>query len=235
MFHVGRCGSTVLAMQLAQHPDIRWGGELFEGLELQAEATEPRRGLQRSIIIASACKAPVDYFGLEIKAIHFTRACLGESIGQFVDLLRDIGVRQFVVLRRDNLLRVVVSSLIGHRQATWHATREQDAQERIELNPADPWGNGAGSLLETFSHYERYYQTLDELLDHPLRLSYESDVEQDPGVGYRRVCAALSVVNHPVKVTLRRTNPFPLQRLLSNFDEVRQYLQGSDYAWMADA
>ncbi len=30
MLHFGRCGSTVLATMLSQHPDVTWDGELFE-------------------------------------------------------------------------------------------------------------------------------------------------------------------------------------------------------------
>jgi hypothetical protein len=234
MFHVGRCGSTVLASLLEQHSEIRWGGELFHEIEASTPGYQPTPAWVRTVIELSAHREVRDWFGFETKAIHCTAECLGTSVADYVSLLRELGFDHFVVLRRDNLLRVVVSALVGHRQRRWHTRATPMRPTRIVLDPVNPWGNGAGSLLDTFDAYEHFYRLLEQPLHGLPRLDlvYERDIEGDPLVAYRRTCEFLGLAPRVVNVPLARTNPFALDAIVSNFDAVVGTLRGTRFDWM---
>ena len=65
-----------------------------------------------------------------------------------------------------------------------------------------------------------------------LQLTYEEHISIDPTVGYRAVCDFLGLQAPPVVMRLRKTNPFPLQDIVQNWDEVVDALSGTEYAWM---
>lgn len=236
MFHIGRCGSTVLAELLAQHPALAWGGELFDDVRAVTPGYRPDPDWVRTVIALAAHRNVRDYFGFETKAIHFTSDCLGMTVDSYVQLLEQMDVRHFIVLGRRNLLRVVVSSLIGHEKRSWHAAAASPQPTRIHLDIANPWGNGAGSLLETFEAYERFYQMLEASLSarRRLELSYETDIQENPAIAYGKVCDFLQIAPVPVKVALARTNPFKLPDMLANHAAVEQALRGTRFAWMLE-
>lgn len=237
MFHIGRCGSTVLASLLEQDPRIHWGGELFHNVRKSTPGYIPAPRWVRSVIELSAYRDVRDYYGFETKAIHFTADCLGMSVAQYVELLADIGFGHFIILTRKNLLRVVISALVGYAKQTWHAAVTPPGPTRITIDIDNPWGNGAGSLIQTFEAYERFYCMLEVPLRNRCRLDldYELDIERAPAVAYGKVCAFLNIPALPIEVQLARTNPFPLGDIVTNYDNVVAALRGTRFEWMLTA
>ena len=49
MFHIGRCGSTVLANMLSDHSEFHWGAEIFEkdaAKKILEASNSPEKGLR---------------------------------------------------------------------------------------------------------------------------------------------------------------------------------------------
>lgn len=229
LFHVGRCGSTVLARMLEQHSQVRWGGELFHDIRKTTPGYHPGRDWVRAVIQADQYRQQKGYFGFETKAIWFREDWLGMTEAQYLALLKELRFTHYIVLNRRNLLRAVVSAMIGFTTRTWHADAAPVGPTPIELKP--------DRLIALLDSYARFYRVLEELLrDKPhLNLTYEDDIESDPLRAYRKTCESLKLTAEPVKVQLARTNPYPLRQMLTNFDTVSALLRATPYEWMLDA
>ena len=236
MFHVGRSGSTVLAKMLGQHSRINWGEELFEGVKSNAPSFQPTPRWVRSVIDSGVYARRCAYFGFETKESHLGRECIDMSVEEYVSLLRDMGFSHFIVLTRHNLLRVVISFAVGWQAGEWHVASRPVGPSRVTV-PVQPLGSWHASLTDILDHYQRYYAGFDTLLAHHERLdlNYEADIENDPVVGYEKVCRFLDIEPETLDIPLRRTNPFSIEQMIINYDEVSDALRGTRFEWMLTA
>jgi hypothetical protein len=67
-----------------------------------------------------------------------------------------------------------------------------------------------------------------------LQLTYEDDILKDPRIAYRRVCGYLGLEPCPAFVRHARSNPFRLDEIIENYDEVKQALSGTEFEWMLE-
>ena len=73
------------------------------------------------------------------------------------------------------------------------------------------------------------------LQDKPLlELIYEEDIYHNPVAAYNKVCDFTGIQRFPVKVDLKKPNPFPVMDLVSNYKEVKHYFKDAPYAWMVN-
>ena len=238
MFHIGRCGSTVLGDMLDQHPSIHWDGEIYEpgGSVWKAhgspqEAADPIGFLRKRIGGATRPR-----YGCEVKFYQARLVNLPMEV--LVSSLAALGFKHFIVLTRRNYLRKVVSSLVARASSRWHVPAGAVATlQRVRIN-VDAVGidHGHLPLMELLRGYDADLAQVDALLAHRpvLKLVYEEDIEQDPRAAYRKVCAFIGEAMPPVNVRLDRTTPFPLREIIENYSEVAACLRGTPYEWMID-
>ncbi len=245
MFHIGRSGSTVVADLLAQHPEMQWDREIYteEGnlrkaaLEKAGAGTDrilydPIRVLERHL---AGARRP--WYGFEVKFYHLRRVDF--SLADFVEELERRGFGKDIVLVRRNFLRTIVSGMIASRTGTWHlrADRERAEPQRLRIDPAEIVIEGRRKTLLAFlNEYQGDFRLLKSMLSaaSTLWLNYEEDVEADPRQAYRKIVEHLGIAPLPVAVRLKRINPQPLSELVENIDEIRAYLAGTGFSWMAD-
>ena len=236
MFHVGRCGSTVLTEMLAQHPAIYWDGETFARVEDQARRQEVELGRcgvdPRCYVNARLARAGARYFGFDAKFRQVHQ--LGVSTEALLTSLPRSEPHLVVSLRRRNLLRQLVSALNGQRRHAYH-NRSGDLPQLAPLR-LDLASWGEGGLPARFDSLNAAYADLESLHERYriLHLEYERDIEQDPTVACELVVDGLGLDAHPASATLRRSNPEPLDLLVDNLDEVRSHLAGTSHAWMIE-
>jgi LPS sulfotransferase NodH len=244
MFHIGRCGSTVLGQLLDQHPHIRWAGEFFSPIFTEwknrnngVETVGEMPGDAIDLLQRSIKRAQQPYYGFEIKPFHFR--LIDYSPESFVQHLDSLGFMYFILLDRRNRLRKIVSSIIAHQSGNrYHITRDTKAQlTRIHINVDEvKIDYTSKSLLEFLSDYDKQMHALETLLQgrRSLYLTYEEDIQADPRIAYLRICDFLGVPPVNVSVKLSRTNPFPVRDMIGNIEEVEDALRGTPYEWMLD-
>ena len=239
MFHAGRSGSTVLADLLGQHPKVFWDGEVYThhvmkwGVSRRDRSDEATRLIRRRMNCS-----PRPLYGFEVKYFHVK--CSGVPFGKYVEQLRRLGLEHFIVLDRRNHLRQLVSSLIGEKSSRYHQrSGERAVLTRIVLDvneiKLEPHTK-AMPLIEHLKGYEEDVCMLEDLLHqhNVLRLTYETDVLKDPLVGYRRICNFVNIdcIEYPIRYG--KTNPFYLEDIILNYEEVKNTLGGSPFEWMLD-
>lgn len=237
MFHGGRSGSTVLGLMLQETHRVLWAGELYETpvadqtLTAASGHDAPVRYLRRHMIHAGS-----RYYGFEVKLQHLRMLHLEPP--EYVESLSGLGFDHFILLRRRNTLRALVSIAIAAEDGRYHQAADAPPVLRRVVIPVEvvsPLGVKR-SLIARLEHREARFSVLEHALRgrNVLHLTYEEDVNPDPLVGYRRICSFLGMEADDVTVRLGRTNPFPLRRIIVNLDEVQEALSGSPYEWMLD-
>ena len=237
MFHIGRAGSTVLGDLLNQHPSFGWDSEIYAPQQRLWDG----RGDPVMLMRQRAALLPRRWYGFEFKAFHVR--LVGRTLSELVTAYRSGGNARFIVLRRVNTLRKIVSTAVARGTGRFHlfgqstAPRQPDAVSRVRIDPRMHFIDGeTRPLVEFLAGFDRFHALLDELLlaDETLRLSYEDDILPDPLHAYRTACGWLGEEPIPVVTRFARTTPFPLRQVLENFEEVALALDGTPWAWMLD-
>lgn len=177
-------------------------------------------------------------YGFETKYLreqHLQPGWIGLDLADYLALLDAHRFDRFIVLHRHNYLRMLVSRAAGRTTGAWHSRAAAAGPAQVELPVANfVWRSWCGSLLECLRDLDAQHARLLGLLDgrRVLHLNYEEHISADPAVAYRAVCDFLGLLAPPVAVRLRKTNPFPLQQSVRNWDEVVGALSGTEYAWM---
>jgi hypothetical protein len=231
MFHIGRSGSTVLADLLAQHPRVVSDGEIYHSKDKWTPQYKPVQYLRERVHAAGD-----RIYIFEIKFFH--AKIIGMDFADFVHILFRDGFRRFVVLKRRNFLRKIISAHVAHQSNDWHLPNDKRAKLiRTMLDPNKVCIDlTAKPLLAFLEDYQRNFEKLDVLLQAQpvLRLTYEEDIHDDPRIAYGRVCDFLGIERHPVTVRYSKTTPFPLKDILANYAEVDAALAGTPFYWMLE-
>lgn len=248
MFHIGRSGSTVLGNLLNQNPNILWNGEIYHPYVDWNGQKVVSRGKEATIdpvhlIRKKALRAGRRYYGFEVKFYHLDRTRI--SLSDYIQRISDIGVDRFIVLKRKNYLRKIVSSSVSFNKyqlnlrsiysSDHHSNSAAATLHKISLN-IDNINIDASqkSLIEHLRCYHHNFQKLDAELENKqaLRLTYEDHIAQNPIDGYHSVCDFLGVEKCPVKVNYGKTNPFKLSEIVDNFSDLEKALQNTEFEWM---
>jgi len=242
MYHIGRCGSTVLSSLLNQHNNIYWASEFYSGVfkkwehssngeevagKMPADAIDLLKGNMR--------KAMHRYYGFEMKPFH--HQLIGYSEEAFLKSLDGLGFTYYIHLDRKNRLRKIVSSLIAHEdKMRYHQEGKAKAKLKqvyvnVDLIAID---FDSKPLLTFLEDYDNQVLSVAKMLEpkNCLTLTYEDDIQEDPRVGYRKICGHIGIKAKDVVVKLSRTNPFPVRNMIVNIEEVEEVLSGTNYEWM---
>lgn len=240
MLHVGRCGSTVLANLLAQNPKVFWDGKL-------PRKAKQLYGIQGAARIDHAAWTQAQfaisgdrYYGFEFKILadHYP-AIFNTSTEAFLDTCDRIGVTHYILLARRNTLRHVVSHYASKSRGNWHAEAGEKVQKKeFALDLEDiTTGRAPGRTLQDYiaevkaAHEQVRTQLADKNF---LELEYEHDIDAAGAeAAYARICEFLNIAPGTVEIRNRKMNPYPLSSVLTNYDEVAQTLEGTEFAWMA--
>jgi hypothetical protein len=229
MFHIGRCGSTVVGMLLNQHPKIRWGGEVFASLKSKygrdSWVWEDPLRMIRLRTNMHICRV----FGIEIKKKQFIDVNM--NLDETITHLDNLGYEKFILLTRNNYLKREVSKIVGKKMDHWNF-EEEVVPPRVEV----PIINKDGKLItERFEEIDNFYEKLNENLENKrtLKISYEGDIKVDPKIAFRKIIKWIGLEEVRVNVGTKKINKKPLKKRISNFGEVKNTLTETPYEWMA--
>jgi hypothetical protein len=242
MFHIGRCGSTVLSSLLSQHHKIFWASEFYvryfrewEKANGGQEVIGQMPGDAIQLLQDHMKLALHRYFGFEIKPFHFK--LIGYDMDSFIQHLDKMGYTHFILLDRENRLRKIISSVIAHQdRKKYHQNEKVKAKKKQVYIDVDRVAIDyqVKPLISFLSDYEEEIAALKIIFKSRkhLSLTYEKDIQNDPVKAYQQVCDFLGIKSRNVTVELSRTNPFVANEMIENFDEVESVLKGTNYEWM---
>jgi len=190
MFHHGRCGSTVIGKMLNDHPRLYWAGEPFHTSAIK-QRVQNREIQFHEMIRWSQYEAGPRYYGFEIK--YRQLSILGIQSQAFLEDLCALRFNYFIHLHRKNVLRQLISSLIGQQAGYWHLSVNSDPQQStIHLSP-DGLIPQLDSAIQAVRHFSDLLSTMNVL-----EINYEDHIMEDPRIAYERICA---FVGFPVSIT----------------------------------
>lgn len=238
IWHVGRCGSSVLGQCLSQHPAIQADNEILNRWMPQQRGEQPLPELELELQqVRRHRRKPVQV--VEIKFLTAQHPGLfGLNAIELADRLSCYGWSRHVVLERSNLLRRMVSHCIGQQTQRLHlSVSEPSPTPRPITIPLEAItvGMETRSLVDWLDVMTVAYQDLRQGLASRggfLDLNYEQHLQKDPLVGYRLICENLGLPALSARVGLQRTNPFPLKDLIVNYEELSALLTPTVHAWM---
>lgn len=239
MFHIGRSGSTVVARMMSNRRDVQWDGEIYESEFQKTERQFPHGKSEFKFnplkLVEQRLRSSSRYshYGFEVKFFHLQLANI--PLNTYISGLKDLGFT-FICLRRKNLIRKVVSSLVAHRFGVWHLRAGENANlrpiyiniGRVEIDRTSK------PLIELLSGFQSQWTSLATTLDgqRVLNLTYEDDIRDRPEAAYDQICRFIGIRSMGVPVELAKTNPFSLRDLIVNFSEVEAYLRDTPFQWM---
>ncbi len=240
MFHIGRSGSTVTADLLNQHDKCKWDGEIFDDLFRKIERQNSRTIKEKDIphfpikYLKQKCKDKTkEYYGIEVKFFHLI--LMDISIQSFIELFKDYDV-SFIVLKRNNFMRKIVSSQIAHKTKIFHLS----TQETLKLEKTTIDVNSIKidrddkPLLDFLNNFREMFDQLDLALQgkKTLKISFEEDVEQNPLVAYNKICNFLGIIPQNPQINFQKTTPFKMSQIVTNIHEVEDYLKDTTFHFM---
>lgn len=216
IFAQGRTGSTVLENLIASSGTFASYGELLGGAG--SGSYFPVRYIE-----GHARLQPNRNFVAHVKHYHLTRdrSLAGKAPIDPHRFLSDLVQRDYrlLFLRRENMLRHVVSNWIAQERGSFHKTNDDAVNMSIRVDKERL--RRALSQKEEFAIEER---AAIEGLPHKA-LIYERDLENPENHQQTAdaVMQFLGLEKRPVSTRLYRINSRPLDQLIVNYDEVRDW------------
>ncbi len=194
------------------------------------------------ILKVRAERCATAYYGFETNAFleeHLRSDILNLDAATYIGRLQDLGFRHFIILKRQNYLRFLISLYVGKKSKVWHVTAgEKFRSPTVRIDPeAVLFGYRTDlELLEAMDRLDDYYRVLENELDKRgipyATLIYERDVEADPRLGLELIRKHIGLRPYRPKVVIRRQNPSPTRDLLENHEEIAKRLRGTRREWM---
>jgi len=214
IFAQGRTGSTLLTSTLDTHPQIACRDEI-----LGLPRAMPLRFVENAAR-ASGAKA----FGFHVKIYQLTSWQRVDDVGDWLAVLHRRGWK-ILYLRRENLLRHVVSNVFAEAAGAYHYRTDGAGgrPDKITL-PQTQLRAGIDGRRRNLAAERAALDGLDHL-----ELIYEQDLEP-PYVQsgtFDRIQAYLGVETIPLRPVLKTSVATPLEELIINYDEVRRSLTGT--------
>lgn len=234
MFHNGRVGSTVLADLLNQKTKIHWDGELFvkRGIYHKHFTDKPIDFLKYKIY-----QHNTKFYGFEIKAMknqHLGKDVINIDFDDFMNILKNLNFKYFINIKRKNYLKQYISLERARKKNVKHTNKEIKLEQiYIDINNAKI-GKTEDTLINNFQRLDEHYENIENKLKdfNTLHLTYEDDILPDPKIAYKKICQFLNIEEENPTVNLKRTNPFPVNKMVENYSDVENVLKGTKYEWM---
>lgn len=241
MIHFGRSGSTVIARMLDKHSKVSWREEIVTLAEQQGNnISEWHKGDYVKLI--DDLKSEKEFVGFELKPINFFKTP-HVSLENIIDHYKSDSDTTFVFLQRNNTLRRYISAMKAAMLDLYHVRADKNEapppKKTIHLKltdlhdyDTDTKAPDLVSLLRGARQKESEMLSFlnDSGLDF-LHLTYEEHVERNPVDAYNIMCTFGYLSTEAQEVSLRKTSA-GIEKDISNFSEVVQALEGTEFEWM---
>lgn len=238
IWHIGRCGSTVLSSILNQHPKIQSLKEflnpIMQAKSLGKEIPDIETTFQELKNYNPSKIQILEVKFLEAQHLSVYNISLPDLINRFIE----IGYDKFIILERKNYLNRMISHCVGQETRIFHLKEGEKPRLHsitMDVNKISV-GKDKKSLIDWFKDFEGSYGRLRSYLSDSifLELQFEEDIQSNVIQAYEKVCLFLNVETYNSEVPFARTNPFDKRDILINFKEVEKVLKETKYSWMLE-
>ena len=208
-----RTGSNWLISLLNSHPDIQIKGEVFDWL----------RGRNSEEILKDVFPESSEYDCLGFK-IFYNHPLDDEDKSVWELLKKDRSIKVVHLLRK-NMLRSFLSHEIAEKNEVW-SSKMGDVSPEDKLVHLD-----VGKLYWDFQITEKYIYLSKQFFTfhNHLEVTYEELMDNQDNC-IKRVLNFLGLPFGESTSDMKRQNPEPLEKLISNYSEVHEKLSSTRYA-----
>lgn len=225
IFSQGRSGSNLLTDLLNCHPDIFCEDEIFHKNLVRRKLFFPMLYIRGQTV-----KVKEKNYGFQLKPLHLIKSTF-ISPEKIMTTLHKNGWK-IIYLQRRNLLRQVISIMIGMQRQQWHGTQKEpfvkynffiDSKKLIkEIQRRENLTLQQKKMLAHISsNFERNYE--DDLL--------KSEQHQKTA---DRVFEYLGLDSVPVKTKLIKASSDRLSDMIVNYEEIVSTISKTKYAKFLD-
>lgn len=216
-----RTGSTTLCAFLNSHPNIFWGQEV---LAKRSDNMLLRFRLFYEIIDQA-------FFGQDNLVWCGTKVMynqLRRSAGEVWELIVDNNMPVIHLTRENDFRHALSHELNGMQEELGRGphSKGNPKKVRVEINPQ----NIERRIMDTKTTRSRWF---DKLSDYPhVDITYEEmtndgeSVKEMPEKPAKRLLEFLGVSYHTLTTPFVRQNPAPPEEIITNYEEVYEYLHG---------
>jgi LPS sulfotransferase NodH len=224
IFGQGRTGSTLLVKLLNDHPEILCEREIFQKKNNLGDGkiANPFRML--------AGKTKLFHrrvYGFKAKIYQIELHC---DPGSFLNDLYQKGWK-IIYLKRRNLFDHILSSIVAESLETYHFSNSADKSKyqdlKITLDKKDLFRR----LDERREFLKQEAKVLEHISYH--QVEYE-DLSTNTQEEISKIFSFLSLSDFKVPVRLQKSNTRKYEDLIDNFDEVKLFLNQTEYAEFLD-
>ena len=221
IFAEGRGGSSLLVDLLNSHPDIYCDGEIFNA-ESNAKIRFPRLYLESRKRVTRIVKKPV--YGFKVK---YTQLVLHQGFKKdFIKNLYSSGWK-IIYLVRNNYLKATISTILAENRGVYHQKGNKvNNLEKVNINVEELYAKTKGReraaklerdwLIGTDYHFVNYEHDLLNPNMHQETLN--------------RIFRFLEIPSGRICTNFNKISTGDLSCDIKNFDEVKEYLNSSEYA-----
>jgi LPS sulfotransferase NodH len=210
-----RTGSNLLRSYLDSHPNVRIEWRLLARLD--------GRNL-RDVLRAAYPREP-RYVAAKGFKMFYNHPQDDES-GEVWDALARIDDLHVIHLKRKNILRTLLSRKIAGIQGVWMV----ESRGRAGVRPRKAVSFTVEELSDGFTQTRNWENTADDRFHHhPMLTLYYEDLVDDPEATIRAATRFLGVGDAEPRTTLIRQNPEALSELITNYRELKEAFEGTEW------
>lgn len=215
-----RTGSNLLISYLDSHPNIHAEGEIFQRLGGRSN---------KEILDRIFCSYPESIRAVGFKIFYYHP--LDDERKEVWNILRNMRGLNIIHLKRQNVLRTLVSCKIAGEHNVWTSHAETKKlgipDKQVEFTPNE-LSKGFRQTLDWEEEYASMFKGMPTLEVMYENLVYGLEAE------YRKIMSFLGVPFHFPHSSFERQNPERLQDLIVNYGEMKEKFRDSKWAGFFD-
>lgn len=231
VLHLGRCGSHLInnTIKIYNPNNVEHDLDIFT----KPMDTPIFPYLVSRVQISSAYKKKAYFFEtmpFKYSNVHMSDEIRNMTPREYIDTIKDkAGINKFILMDRKNYLRRYISAMVAKKNGYWHSNKAVKNVTTIRIDNSD-WVVGT-----LFPAMDEWYSEMTTILkdEDLLNISYENDIENNPRVAYDKVLDFIGLESEQEpEFYLKKTNPFPMDQIVENFEDVVEEIKGTKYEWM---
>jgi LPS sulfotransferase NodH len=219
-----RSGSSLLAEMLNSHSRIHCDGEIFNPTTLQ------KKGGRMALWLAHHFPTLIVwYHQRKRKKEHYGFKLIIGQVKNPEQFIQSLHKKGFIIinLQRNNSWHTALSAAIAVTSQKWYINKpEQRQKEAITIQP--------DLILSRLAHTIQQNQLQANLIANKPAISvvYESDLidENKQAVFSKRICNELNLPFEPLKGISIKSNEHSFEQSISNYHELVELIQASEFA-----